>query len=152
VTRIVADAYVVDTGVFLRWFIDQDGFEQARDLQRKLVDGSAVVETVDFARVEVAGVLRKKGLLAGRLTVQEFTAAVRVIDDLGVVVHETTADRLERAAGLAARKNLGMYDALFVQLAAELDLPLLTTDVRLQRAAEGSAPIEVLDGIKRPSH
>jgi hypothetical protein len=24
----VADAYVVDTGVFLRWFIDQDGFEQ----------------------------------------------------------------------------------------------------------------------------
>jgi predicted nucleic acid-binding protein len=143
---------VVDTGVFLRWFIDQDGFEQARDLQRKLVDGSAVVETVDFARVEVAGVLRKKGLLAGRLTVQEFTAAVRVIDDLGVVVHETTADRLERAAGLAARKNLGMYDALFVQLAAELDLPLLTTDVRLQRAAEGSAPIEVLDGIGKPGH
>jgi predicted nucleic acid-binding protein len=94
--------------------------------------------------------LRKKGLLAGRLTVQEFTAAVRVIDDIGVVVHETTADRLERAAGLAARKNLGMYDALFVQLAAELDLPLLTTDVRLQRAAEGSAPIEILDGIKKP--
>jgi hypothetical protein len=70
----VADAYVIDTGVFLRWFIDQDGFEQARDLQQKLVDGAAVVETVDFARVEVAGVLRKKGLLAGRLTVQEFTA------------------------------------------------------------------------------
>lgn len=152
VTRIVADAYVVDTGVFLRWFIDQDGFEQARDLQQKLVDGAAVVETVDFARVEVAGVLRKKGLLAGRLTVQEFTAAVRVIDDIGVVVHETTADRLERAAGLAAQKNLGMYDALFVQLAAELDLPLLTTDVRLQRAAEGSAPIEILVGINRPSH
>jgi predicted nucleic acid-binding protein len=43
-----------------------------------------------------------------------------------------------------------MYDALFVQLAAELDLPLLTTDVRLQRAAEGSAPIEILDGIKKP--
>lgn len=28
-TRVVADAYVVDTGVFLRWFVDQDGFEHA---------------------------------------------------------------------------------------------------------------------------
>src|SRR6202012_1642635 len=77
VTRVVADAYVVDTGVFLRWFIDQDGFEHARELQRKLIDGSTAIETVDFARVEVAGVLRKKGLLAGRLTAEEFTAAVR---------------------------------------------------------------------------
>jgi hypothetical protein len=77
VTRIVADAYVADTGVFLRWFIDQDGFEHARELQRKLIDGSTAIETVDFARVEVAGVLRKKGLLVGRLTAEEFTAAVR---------------------------------------------------------------------------
>jgi predicted nucleic acid-binding protein len=77
VTRVVADAYVVDTGVFLRWFIDQDGFEHARELQRKLIDGSTAIETVDFARVEVAGVLRKKGLLAGRHTAEEFTAAVR---------------------------------------------------------------------------
>jgi predicted nucleic acid-binding protein len=150
VTGIVADAYVVDTGVFLRWFVDQDGFEHARELQQKLVDGSIAVETVDFARVEVAGVLRKKGLLAGRLTAEEFTAAVRVIDDIGVIVHETTADRLERAAALAAQKNLGIYDALFVQLAGELDLPLLTTDLRLWRAGEGSARIEVLQGVKKP--
>lgn len=60
-TVAVADAYVVDTGVFLPWFVDQDGFEHARELQRRLVDGSISVETVDFVRVEVAGVLRKKG-------------------------------------------------------------------------------------------
>lgn len=63
-------------------------------------------------------------------------------------MHETTADRLERAASLAARKNLRMYDALFVQLAGELDLPLLTIDLRLQRAAEGSARIEVLQRVR----
>jgi hypothetical protein len=85
-TVTVADAYVVDTGVFPRWFVDQDGFEHARELHQRLIDGSAA-ETVDFARVEVAGVLRKKGFLAGRLTLEEFTAAVRVIDDIGVTVH-----------------------------------------------------------------
>ena len=61
---------------------------------------------------------------------EEFTAAVRVIDDLGVVVHETTA--------------------LFVQFAAELDMPLLTTDARLKRAATGSAPIELIQGTQKP--
>lgn len=140
----MADAYVVDTGVFLRWFIDQDGFGHARELQRKLIDGTAAAETVDFARIEVAGVLRKKGFFAGRLSLEEFTAAVRVIDDIGVTVHPTTADRLERAAGLAARKVLGMYDALFVQLAQELSLPLLASDAKLARAASGEVQVEVL--------
>jgi hypothetical protein len=87
---------VVDTGVFLRWFVDQDGFEHARELQQKLLDGS-------------------------------------------------TGSRAP--AAMAARKNLGMYDALFVQLARELDLPLLTTDRSLQRAAEGSVRAEVLAGL-----
>jgi predicted nucleic acid-binding protein len=54
---------------------------------------------------------------------------VRVIDDLGVVVHETTADRLERAADLAAEITLGMYDALFVQVAIERRLPLLSIKI-----------------------
>jgi predicted nucleic acid-binding protein len=101
-------------------------------------------ETVNFARVEVAGVLRKKGLLTGRLTVEEFTSAVCVI---GVTVHATTADRLERAAELAARRMLGMYDALFVQLAQELKLPLLTSDAKLGRAVAGAIHVEVLQGV-----
>jgi predicted nucleic acid-binding protein len=143
----VADAYVVDTGVFLRWFVDQDGIEHARELQRNLVDGSAVAETVDFARVEVAGVLRKKAFLMGRLTLDEFTAAVRIIDDMGVTVHATTADRLERAAELAARKILGMYDALFVQLVQELKLPLLTSDAKLGRAVAERSRSKSLHGI-----
>lgn len=143
----MADACVVDTGVFLRWFVDQDGFEHARELQQELVAGSMTVATADFARVEVAGVLRKKGLLAGRLTAGEFAAAVRVIDDIGVTIHETSADRLERAASLAARKMLGMYDALFVHLAQELELPLLTSDAKLGRAARDAIRVEVLRGI-----
>lgn len=148
VTVTVADAYVVDTGVFLRWFLDQDGFEDARELRGRLVGGAATAETVDFARIEVAGVPRKRALLTGRFTVEEFTTAVRLIDDIGVGVHATTADRLERAAELAARKMLGMYDALFVQLAQELKLPLLTSDAKLGRAVAGTIQVEVLQGIR----
>src|ERR1700761_5383573 len=66
---------------------------------------------------------------------------------MGVTVHVTTADRLERAAGLAARKTIGMYDALFVQLAQELKLPLLTSDAKLGRSVGGTIQVEVLRGI-----
>ncbi|SEG73869.1 hypothetical protein SAMN04489712_110164 [Thermomonospora echinospora] len=50
----MADAYLVDTGVFLRWFVDQEGFEHAREIQQAFLDGTVLLETVDFARVEVA--------------------------------------------------------------------------------------------------
>jgi predicted nucleic acid-binding protein len=147
VMAVVADAFVVDAGVFIRWFIDQDGYKHAREFQRQLVGGSVMATTVDFARVEVAGVLRSKGLLAGRLTAEEFIAAVRVIDDMGVAVETITADRLEQAAELAARNQLRMYDPLFVHLAREMDLPVLTSDLKLQHAAAGMVRIEVLRGI-----
>lgn len=95
--------------------------------------------------------MRKKGLLAKLLSEDEFAAAVRVIDDLGVTVHQTGADRLERAARLAASKMLRMYDALFVSLADELDLPLLTSDAKLARAADGIIQVDVLRGINLPT-
>ncbi|MEV0235109.1 hypothetical protein [Nonomuraea sp. NPDC050786] len=63
----MADAYIVDTGVFLRWFVDQPGYEHAREMQDAFLRGQVMLETADFARIEVAGVLRKKGLLSGRL-------------------------------------------------------------------------------------
>ncbi len=44
----------------------------------------------------------------------------------GLPFCETTADRLEQAAWLSARRMIGMYDALFVHLAQELELPILT--------------------------
>ncbi|WP_176903228.1 type II toxin-antitoxin system VapC family toxin [Nonomuraea maritima] len=141
----MADAYVVDTGVFLRWFVDQTGFEQARKIRDDFLHDRVSLETVDFARIEVAGVLRKKGLLTGRLSADEFIAAVRVIDELGVLVHPVDADRLERAAALAVRLTLGMYDAVFAQLALDREIPLLTTDAKLHRALEGLVETELLN-------
>ncbi|MET9339394.1 type II toxin-antitoxin system VapC family toxin [Nonomuraea sp. NPDC003804] len=143
----MTDAYVVDTGVFLRWFVDQPGFEHAREIQEAFLHDQVGLETADFARIEVAGVLRKKGLLAGRLTAEEFVAAVRVIDEFGVRVHQVDADRLERAATLAVRLTLRMYDAIFAQLALDRAIPLLTTDAKLCHAVEGVVKTELLRGV-----
>ena len=40
-----------------------------------------------------------------------------------------------------------MYDALFVHLARELELPILTSDTQLSRAAGQTVRVEVLRGV-----
>ncbi|MGV9379105.1 hypothetical protein ACWDRB_25030 [Nonomuraea sp. NPDC003707] len=45
----MADAYLVDTGVFLRWFVDQPGYEHAREIQDAFLRGQVALETADFA-------------------------------------------------------------------------------------------------------
>lgn len=95
----MAEAYVVDSAVFVRWFLPQVGWERA-------------------------------------------------IDDLGVTVHSTDVDALERAAQLSASRMVSVYDASFVELALQRDLPLLTSDAKLVRAVAGLLSTELLAGIQ----
>jgi predicted nucleic acid-binding protein len=42
------------------------------------------------------------------------------------------------------RHNVSFYDGLYIALAERLDVPLLTLDNRLAKAASAAAPIKVL--------
>lgn len=143
----MAERYLVDTGVFLRWFVPQVGFEHARRLRRAFVAGDVALETVDCVRFELANVLRTKGLLPRRLTRVEYLAAVRTVDDFGVVVHATDVEALERAAAYAADWNLRFFDAMVVDTAVRRDLTLLTTDVKLSNAVGDRLSTELLRGL-----
>lgn len=140
------DRGVADSCVFVRWFVRQPGWEHAQEVRDSVVRGDLELHTVDFARVETAHVLRKAGLLKQVMTADQYAVAVRAIDDLGVVVHTIDVDRLERGARLAARRSLGLYDAVFVDLALDLGLPLLTTDAKLCRGVDGLLSTTLLRG------
>ncbi len=139
--------YVVDTGVFLRWFVKQVGWEHARDVRSGFLAGDVVLETVDSVRVELGHVLRTKGFLPGLLTRDQVLASVRSVDDLDVTVHRIDVDTLERATALAIDRNLRLFDALLANCALERDSTLLTTDAKLCRAVEGLVSTELLRGV-----
>lgn len=143
----MATGYVVDTGVFLRWFIPQVGYEHAREIREQFANGTLDLETDEFARVEMAEVLRRRGLAVGRMSRVEFLQSAGSLDDLDIVAHRVTPDRLLHAGSLAADYNLRMFDALFVQLALVRRLPLLTTDKRLRSAVDNLIEVELLRGI-----
>ncbi|QQQ75486.1 type II toxin-antitoxin system VapC family toxin [Saccharothrix sp. 6-C] len=144
---MAGDAYIVDTGVFVRWFIEQVGFEHAREVRDAYLGGHAYLETIDHVRFEFGNVLRKFGLLTRLIERDEYVAASRVIDDLGITIHITDVDAAERAAVLAADKNISYYDALLVDRSLERGLPLLTTDKKLCNAVSGFAKTQLLRGI-----
>lgn len=141
-------AYVVDTGVFLRWFVPQVGFEHAREVRDRFLAGELALETADFVRAELAHVLRTKGLLPGRLDRTQYLSSVRSLDDLEVVVHPTDVDALERSAAVAADHNLRVFDAILVFRALDRGLALLTSDARLCRVADSLISTELLRGIE----
>lgn len=143
----MAEAYVVDTGIFVRWYVPQVGFEHARRVRAAFLAGQITLETVDQVRIELGDVLRVKGLRAGALSPADYLDAVRAIDDLDVTVHATDAATLERVGELCRRRPVTFYDGLLVDRALQRGLPLLTSDARLVRSLGGLLSTVLLDGI-----
>lgn len=83
----------------------------------------------------------RRMVAAGEMEDQSAVAALHDLSDLPLrrIVH---VGLLERSWQL--RHNLSFYDALYVALAELLEVPLLTVDGRLAKAAATTSNIEVL--------
>lgn len=76
---------------------------------------------------------------AGALTVTQVTAALKHLAQLPLTRH--LLNGLVNGAW-ERRADLRLVDALYVELAESLDLPLLTTDLRLARACPRAEAID----------
>lgn len=143
----MAEGYLLDTGVVLRWFLPQDGFEHAREVRDRFLAGSVRVESVDRVRMELGDVLRKRGLLTQRIDEETYVTAARSLDDLEIRVHVTDVDAIERVARLTARRMISFYDGIIVDRAIQQRLTLLTSDAKLVKAVDGLLSTELLRGV-----
>jgi predicted nucleic acid-binding protein len=141
----VTDAYVVDSSVLVRWYLDQVGFVHAREVPAGLVAGRVRLEAPELVRWEVPNAVRAR--TAGRLDADDLVRVLTDLDDLGMVLHPTDPADLPRVLRLAVRQGISMFDAAFVDLALRRGLTLLTADARLVRAVDGLIPTELLRGI-----
>jgi predicted nucleic acid-binding protein len=144
----VTDGYVLDSSVAVRWYLDQPGFEHAREVR----DAGLRLECPAVLRWELGNVLRLKGVLPGLLTPQDVLQALRDLPVLGVRVHEDDEASTLAAAQLSFSRSISLFDAAFVVHALRTGLPLLTADARLARGVAGVISTELLRGAApRPS-
>jgi predicted nucleic acid-binding protein len=128
---------VLDSSACLDLVLDT---EPGRALQRPLLAADAALLAPGILWVEVGRVMRAK-LADGVLSRRDAEAALADFMDLGV--EETQVEPLLLRAW-QLRDNLTIDDGIFVALAEATAQPLLTTDVRLARAALRHAGVDVL--------
>jgi predicted nucleic acid-binding protein len=129
---------VVDSCVAYKWLrpLGEAGVPQALALVEASGAGEIELVAPAIMPVELANVIRY-----ARLPVEVAVELLREIDGFHVTLYAPVASRLEHATRLAFRHGLAIYDALFLQLAEELDCPLVTAD---RRAFAGiDTPIEI---------
>ncbi len=143
----MVERYLLDTSVVVRWYLEQDGYQDALAVRSAFAAGRIYLETVDFVRFELGHVLRNKGLNHGKLDRRDYIAATRSLDDAGIRVHVTNADVLERAAELAVDRNLRFFDALLVAWSLELGITVLTNDKGICNAVAGVARTQLLTAM-----
>lgn len=125
--------FVVDCSVALSWcFVDERSAYNTA-LFDTMLDRSA--HAPHFLKVELANGL-VSGMRRGRLTMEqaeEFTARITAAP---IVYDELGANHAWRdVVPLALSCRLSAYDALYLELALRLKLPLATFDARLMAAA-----------------
>jgi predicted nucleic acid-binding protein len=133
---------VVDSCVAAKWVLPEADSAQALRVVTDVVPAGARLVVLDLVFAEVGNAIWKRlhrGLISA-------TEARRCLDELTrSPVHVESATRLLRPAfEIAARYGRSVYDALFVALAHDLNLPGVTADEPLYHAVHADFPRVVL--------
>ena len=116
---------LLDASVLLAAFDSDDAHhEPARTL---LEDDETTLATLDLARYEVANVA-VRAWRAPELVVSLLTSIDRLADDGGLLA--STGSLLTRAAELAERHSISVYDAAYAVAASDAGLQLVSCDER----------------------
>jgi len=128
---------VIDSSSLIKYFVREDGWENVREL---MLEG---VVSLDMAVKEVANALWRK-TLQGEMG---YEIALKIIRDLAVnkVIPLETEDKyVEKAIEIGVKSKITVYDALFIALAKELSLELITSDKKQAEAAIGNGVKTIL--------
>ena len=117
--------FLLDAGVLLAAFDPDDRHHGAA--RALLEDDEVALATLDLARYEVANVAVRAWRAPGSV-VPLLTAIERLAEDAGVL--GSSGALLMRAAELAERHSISVYDAAYAASAEEMGLRLVSCDER----------------------
>ena len=121
--------HVIDTSVVLKWVVKEDGSAAARAWVGKALTAP------DLIKVELANALWKKVL---RREIEPRQALRAFLEAPEGVTMVPTLPLMERALPMAFELVHPVYDCVFLALADQLQVRLLTADKRLQKACAGT--------------
>ena len=134
-------AFVLDCSVTMAWIFPDDATGATDRLRESLIEGHAFAPCL--WPIEVGNVL----LVAtrrGRVGLDEWPYIREFVNALPIEIDPISASRaIGESLDLAHRYELSLYDAMYLELAVRMRMPLATLD-RALGAAGHAAGIEVL--------
>jgi len=134
-------AFVLDCSMTMAWVFPDEASESTDALRESLIKDSAIVPVL--WPIEVGNVL----LVAtrrGRITADDWPRIRDDLEALPIDVDPESCDRvLDTVLPIANEHELSVYDAMYLELALRLGMPLATLDQKLTAAGKG-AGVEVL--------
>ena len=135
--------FVLDCSVAMAWVFPDEATEATGRLRDSLIDDRAFVPSL--WPVEVGSVLLA-ATKRGRLRADEWPAVCASLEALPIEIDPVSASRVwGPALALAGEHSLSVYDAMYLELALRMRLPLATLDRALAAAAQ-AAGLDVPSG------
>lgn len=117
-------SYVLDTSVAIAWYLPEAFTSAARTWQSKLMDGEISFHVPTLHYWEMANVLRSH-VRRGQINIQLATDIWDVHLDAAL---QTTDPAIDEVFATAFAYDATAYDAVYIALAIQLDLRLLTAE------------------------
>ena len=129
---------VIDASVLLKLFLEEDHSTDVQYIVQCYLDEEipSTLSVPDLAYIECANILWTKV----RKQTYAATAASQSLLRLRLLALPTTSTSalMERAFAIACSYDTSAYDACYVALAEQLDVPLLSADMKLAKRLEHS--------------
>ena len=134
----MSETFVLDCSVAAKWVLPEPGSAAALRWFNRYAAGEILLIAPDILLAEFASLLAKhhrRKLLTATQSRDAFILLTKCAPRLYEV-----RPRLFRALELSLSFQLSLWDCLYLALAVEYDCPLLTADLRLNRALKGRHP------------
>jgi len=119
---------VVDASVIVKCFVNEPGSDAALELWEEHTSGKSLIVVPDTALSEILNVLRYKHFDNAKLQ-----AANKIIWDAQLHTERTSQFLMGRAAMLALKHNLSVYDAFYLAVGELFGAQVYTSDKQLSR-------------------
>ena len=121
------DGFIVDSSVVTKWFLIEDGSEQAVEVRNRFATRRIALTVPTLLFYEVVNALR----FSGAFDEADLATAAKSLSKYQFEVWRPMGNLLEEAARLAVSKDITAYDASYVALAKRKRSRLLTEDGEL---------------------
>lgn len=119
---------IIDTSVVYKWFAQEESdSDKALEILNNHISGKEAIIAPSILLYEIINALVTKG----NINLREIKAFLRKLEEIQIQVVEFEHNLMSKAAQLAQKYHVSVYDAAYAVLAKEKKCNLITADINL---------------------